>query len=86
MTTNLKTPTVHLNGTSVHELESQLENAVHALNGALEALVQATPNPRDYYPQGAGAFQQAIKEHESRLERLRTVDAELMEIYIAVVG
>jgi pantothenate synthetase len=73
-------PTIHLNGTSREELIEQHVAAVAALNRALEAMARAAPHGRDYYPQGAGAIQQAIQEHNDRVARVSLVFAELTEI------
>lgn len=49
-------PTLHLNGTSRTELIKQLTDAGHALALAIDALGNASPHGRDYYPQGPDAF------------------------------
>jgi hypothetical protein len=79
-------PTVHLNGTSRAELQKQYEEAHTAIEHAITALAHAAPNGRDYYPQGAHAYGIAAREHESRVERLRNVQAELYAIYESVAG
>lgn len=80
----LKTPTVHLNGTSREELLMQLKNAYYALGKTIEAVYRAAPHGRDYYPQGDDAINEAIKEHKSRLERLSSVRDELMTIWESI--
>ena len=77
----LTRPTVHLNGTSREELQRQLEEAGSALQIAMTALCAATPNARDYYPQGSAAVTSAIKEHVDRYGRLKSVHDELMDLY-----
>lgn len=59
-------PTIHWNGTSADQLLSELVNASDALFQAVAALSSAAPNARDYYPQGAAAFEQARREHEAK--------------------
>jgi len=74
-------PSLHLNGTSREELEQQIENATSAINTAIRKLNDAAPNGRDYYPQGETAIIIAQKEHQSRVERLKSVYDELFTIY-----
>ena len=77
-------PTIHMNGTSKEALVEALSEAYRAVNEAGRKLAEAYPNGRDYYPQGAGAINTAMKEHESRMERLRSVAKELEEIVVAI--
>lgn len=74
-------PTVHINGTSRAELERQIETAHGWLVTTIEALEQAAPNGRDYYPQGDGALQVALREHGARLQKLVDVRDELQAIW-----
>ena len=76
----MMTPTIHLNGTSKESLTEALCEAVHAIHEAGRALAQTCPNGRDYYPQGNEAISTAMREHESRMDRLRAVVRELEEI------
>lgn len=73
----MKLPTVHLNGSSGHELLRQNIEARKALRRALEALEEASPNARDYYVQDENAHRQAVQEHLARVQRLRDVSTEL---------
>lgn len=73
-------PTIHLNGTSRDELIRQLSAALVAIGSAREALAAASPNARDYYPQGTEATRSAYAEHRSRLERLLVIEDELNAI------
>jgi hypothetical protein len=84
VTTNLKIPTVHLNGTSREELLGQISNAMHAVREARDALMKATPNARDFYVQGDGAFKAAIAQHYLRLDALNGVLGELEAIGVAI--
>ena len=77
-------PTVHLNGTSKDELLRQVLEADRAVNVALSRLRDATPNARDYYPQGPDAFREASNAHYLRIARLQSVREELAGIYEAV--
>jgi hypothetical protein len=73
-------PTIHLNGTNAQDLLEDQLKAMNAIRNAIQALQNAGPNGRDYYPQGSQAFQHAQEEHEQRLLVLRNVLAELETI------
>lgn len=75
-------PTVHLNGTSREALLEQTRTAYGAVQDALEAVAQAAANARDYYVQGPDAYNTARREHDERLDRLRSVMTELMYIFV----
>jgi len=81
----LAAPTIHSNGTGWKDLYEQMETATHAVGAAINAVMTASPNGRDYYVQSPGATEAAIAEHRSRLERLLGVKAELEAIWIKVV-
>lgn len=85
-TTGLAVPTIHLNGSGKKNLTEQLENAVIALNNALDALQQAAPHGRDYYPQGDDAYNLAARQHRSRIESLHLVQNELKDIWERIVN
>jgi queuine/archaeosine tRNA-ribosyltransferase len=86
MMAEIKIPTIHSNGTSRAELMAQLEAAHSALDVAIGALEQACPNGRDYYPQGAAAIQEALRQHANRLHNLTAVSLELRKIAEAIYG
>ena len=67
----LQKPTVHMNGTSRAALGRQYEEASEGLRKALDAMVPMSPNGRDYYPQGPGAIDVAVAQHEARIARVR---------------
>ena len=69
----LTLPTVHRNGTSREELLRQVQDAGQAVFQARDALAKASPNARDYYPQGMSAFPAAVKEHDRRARMLLEV-------------
>jgi hypothetical protein len=73
-------PTVHLNGTSAHELLAGLETAVEALREGQRRMVMAGPNGRDYYPQGNQAMTRVMDEHERRCMDLNRMLTELEEM------
>ena len=55
----MKYPTIHMNGTPLHALQEANQKACDAIREAVEALAQAAPNGRDYYPQSADAIHEA---------------------------
>lgn len=69
----MQRPTIHNNGTSREELTRLYTDAGGALYVAFKALSEAAPNGRDYYPQGAVAFEAARREHEARQQAIKTV-------------
>ena len=75
-------PTIHLNGTSQKQLLDDYCDMGHALNAAMEKMIQNGPNGRDYYPLG---FVQARKENMDRIAKIHAVKAEIDQIaeYIA---
>lgn len=80
----MKTPTIHLNGTSRAALLESYCDAGAAVRQALDKLADAAPNGRDYYTQGGDAIGVAVAEHVDRLRRLESVLAELSELAEAV--
>lgn len=81
----MQLPSIHLNGTGAEALLRQLEEAGSALRTALNAVADAAPNARDYYVQGDGAFEKAKKEHAARIDSLRHVLNEIVEIHAHIV-
>lgn len=73
-------PTIHLNGTSRGELFEQNYAALEAIAEARVALQAATPNGRDYYPQGPKAILEALQDHQRRLQLLEIIYNELHAI------
>jgi len=74
-------PTVHLNGTGKQGLVEPLRAALSALRAASRAVESAAPNARDYYPQGAGAYEIAAKEHASRLAKIASIMDEVSAMW-----
>jgi glucose-6-phosphate 1-dehydrogenase len=74
-------PTVHMNGTSAKSLAEQYANAGYALNAAIMALEAIDVNGRDYYPQGDGVIQDAIKQHAERIRQVVQVREENTELW-----
>jgi hypothetical protein len=82
----MRTPTIHLNGTSLRSLLDGYLEAIRSLRAAQEALAATCPNGRDYYPQGEAAIGEAMEEHRIRAAMLAKVAAELEEIAILISG
>ena len=80
----MRTPTIHRNGTSPDELTRQIAEAGVALRHAMKALSDAAPHGRDYYPQGPDALQDAVREYNTRMERLESVYRDLTELHQAI--
>lgn len=80
----MKTPTLHLNGTSREHLQDPINDAYSAGMAFLRALEAMSPNARDYYPQGPEAFGIAVREHEERYAAVKKVMAELVEMSEAI--
>jgi hypothetical protein len=77
-------PSVHLNGTSKPGLLEPLAAARAALAQARTALLNASPHGRDYYPQGAGAYEFAASQHEGRIDKIAALDKELTQLMAAI--
>ncbi len=80
----LAIPTVHMNGTSRDSLLEGLCEAVHALHEAGRKMAAACPNGRDHYPQGPGAINVALSQHEARLQKIREIVKEYETIAEAI--
>ena len=80
-------PVVHSNGTAGVDLLEALDRGIDALEVGLAALERTAPNGRDYYlyPDGHGAMQRAVREHELRKEKVLDVAEELVRIREHVV-
>ena len=70
-------PSIHMNGTSRENLLEGYCDAITAIDYAMDAIRQAGPNGRDYYPQGPNAMAQAGDEHLIRLQKLTKIREEL---------
>ena len=67
-------PTIHLNGSGAENLCEEYTAALNALQYAREALVHATLNMRDFYPQGDGAYAMAREERTNAFLKLQEVE------------
>lgn len=66
-------PTIHLNGTGAKNLFDEYYSALKSIRKAEEALVAATCNQRDFYPQGDTAWQKARSERAEMFLHLQMV-------------
>ena len=66
-------PTLHLNGTSRAALADDWSAFSSALREAESACERASPNGRDYYPQGGDAIGGATREHQARCKAVRAL-------------
>lgn len=73
-------PTIHMNGSGKQHLTEQYTNVTNALNAALNALSEAYPHGRDYYVQGPEAIDAAVREHDARIEAVRTVYKDMLQM------
>jgi len=77
-------PTLHANGSSRDAIVEPIIDASEALLAAERALIATAPNPRDYYPQGEGAFAIAAEQHNARVRLLQKIREEIYGIAEAV--
>lgn len=82
----LRTPTIHLNGTSRTALLEAYADASNAIADAQVKLGLTCPNGRDYYLQGPGALAEAQQQHASRWSRLNAVRKELEALMEGIGG
>ena len=66
-------PTIHINGTGAETLRAEYQALSEALAVAEARLLAATPNGRDFYPQGRDAYYSARFERSEMLAKLREV-------------
>jgi hypothetical protein len=66
-------PTVHINGTGAETLRAEYQALSEALAVAEARLLAATPNGRDFYPQGRDAYYSARFERSEMLAKLREI-------------
>jgi hypothetical protein len=66
-------PTIHLNGTGADSLQREYRAVRKAIAAAADALVAATCNARDFYPQEPGAWERARAERQEAFLLLQQV-------------
>ncbi len=67
-------PTIHLNGSGADNLYQEYKAAWNSVRATREALVHATCNARDFYPQGDSAFSKAREERSEAFLHLQQVE------------
>lgn len=81
----MRTPTIHLNGTSAEVLLDNVQNALRELDSAYKAIEGMAPNARDYYLQGDFAFTSASDSHSSMLAKIKNVRNEVYDVYEGIL-
>lgn len=79
-------PSIHLNGTGATTLWREYHAAYKTIDTAVDALVEATCNERDFYPQGPTAFEKARKERDEALTKLRDTKAYVEHILMGILS
>ena len=77
------TPIIHMNGDRKETLLANLEAAYDAVQSAIDALRQCSPNGRNYYPE-LGRLQKAEAQHLERMKHLYAVRESLEAEAIAI--
>jgi hypothetical protein len=83
-TTKLPTPTIHLNGTGARDLRAQAKEVYRGLNDALQAMRQAMPHGRDYYPQGDAALTKARDAHTEMIIMVTRIQDEYLSLAVKI--
>jgi len=77
-------PTIHLNGTGATTLRDEYAAAYDAIGKAVDALVAATCNARDFYPQGTDAYYKARDERAEAFDKLRQAQHYVGEMLMGI--
>ncbi len=77
-------PTIHLNGTSGTTLRDEYAAAYEAIGKAVDALLAATCNGRDFYPQGSDAYYKARDERALAFDQLRQAQHYVGEVLMGI--
>lgn len=73
------TPTINNNGSSIDDLIQPRIDAREAIHAAIDALLRATPNGRDY--PGTGGVERCVADrelHYARIKALKAISDELL--------
>ena len=84
--TKMLTPTIHLNGTSKQDLLEQQKEILNATRDLLQVMRRATPNGRDYYPQGPDAGNQARDAFAERYITVSRMYDEFEELALKIMS
>lgn len=71
--TEFTLPTIHLNGTGAKSLENEYLAVYQATDALFQKLAVATCHPRDFYPQGDGAWEEARRERGHMLSLVESI-------------
>lgn len=77
-------PTIHLNGTGATTLRDEYTAAYDAIGKAVDALVAATSNARDFYPQGTDAYYKHRDERAEAFDKLRQAQHYVGEVLMGI--
>lgn len=77
---DIKKPSIHMNGSGKQHLMDQYRAALYALNSALNALNDAYPHGRDYYVQGDDVIYTACREQDARIAAVKKVRDDMESI------
>ena len=73
-------PTIHFNGTSVKTLREGYGNACDKIEDFIAAWGDIEFHPRDYYVQGLGNWDKAVKEKQEMSKKIEEVKEYLYKI------
>jgi hypothetical protein len=79
------TPTININGSSIDDLIQPRIDARKALHAAIDALLRATPNGRDY--PGTGGVERCVADrelHYARIKALSAISDELLDEGVSI--
>lgn len=79
-------PIVHVGGTGQELLVEQFTNGRRAIRKTMKVLAAGCPHSRDYAVQAREAWNRAQSEHRTRIERLASIDDELLALLEYVSG
>jgi hypothetical protein len=77
-------PTLHLNGSAASHLLEGYQDAIAAVEEAINSVANTAPHGRDYYVQSPAAYTVARDEHDTRIAKLTNIRVELQTIMEAV--
>lgn len=77
-------PTLNINGSSAKDLIEPRMEARQAIQTAIEAMLKATPNGRDYPGDNSACVTDRIT-HYDRIETLSRIGHELMQEAVAIL-
>lgn len=84
MSASIVAPSVHLNGTSREELYHGYETAYHSILSAKENMSRIEFNARDYYVQGAKAWEIASDHRIEQFAALSRIEEYLLQHLLAL--